>query len=442
MLFDHRIEKAVIAAILHRNGEFDKARALLGAGEAFELSSHRTIWRKTAQMIAAGGVVDVVLLAQALQADGALSAVGGLAYLSDLLSVVLRTESVEPYARRMLELWQLRQLAGIGEELASETGATSAVELIEQTRTRIESILCDSAVDDTAIASFAADVLNDWQEERSLGRRTGLSYGLAGLDLRTGGMTPGENTTIGGSPGAGKSVLATQAILANCPGGQAVFYVSLEMTRAQVLRRIWGNLSGIGPRKLRRAYESSPSEAEAVRRAAMVTADWPLHIYDKSSVRLEQLSGMLRLGIRRHKVRLFILDFAQILSVGGKDARERVSRASDELTAIAKGEGVHLMLLSQMARKSHSEWDRPPRMSDLRESGALEQNAHTVILIHRPWDEANGRICETPAGPDRPGCELIIAKQREGGTSAFPVRFNPHKLVFEDIDTYRGASHV
>ena len=99
-----------------------------------------------------------------------------------------------------------------------------------------------------------------------------------------------------------------------------------------------------------------------------------------STVRLEQLTELLRLAIRKHGVELFIVDFAQIVATGG------------ELTAIAKGEGVHLILLSQLSRKTRAEWNRPPRLSDVRESGALEQNAHCVVLIHRPYDEDNGRI--------------------------------------------------
>ena len=165
--------------------------------------------------------------------------------------------------------------------------------------------------------------------------------------------------------------------------------------------------------------------------AAAIVSKWPLYIYDRSTIRLEQLTAMLRLSIRRHKVKLFCVDFAQIIAAPGKDFREQVSRASTELTAIAKGEGVHLMLLSQMSRKSHSEWNRPPRLSDLRESGALEQNAHIVALIHRPWDEENGRIHTRAASFGESGCELIIAKQREGATSAFPVEFNERRLEFQ-----------
>jgi replicative DNA helicase len=139
---------------------------------------------------------------------------------------------------------------------------------------------------------------------------------------------------------------------------------------------------------------------------------------------------MLRLAIRKHDVRLFIVDFVQIVGSNGKDLREQISKASDQLTAVAKGEGVHLMLLSQLSRRSKQEYNRQPRLSDLKESGSLEQNAHAVVMIHRPWDEENGKLHCEPASPNGPGCEIIIAKQREGGTSSFPVTFDEKSLKF------------
>ena len=221
-----------------------------------------------------------------------------------------------------------------------------------------------------------------------------------------------------------------QAAAANCPNGTPVFLVSLEMTKAQILRRLWSQASGVDAYRVRNSKQATPEDCAAIREAESRVREWPLHICDQSGVRLEQLTGMLRLAIRRHRVRMFAVDFVQIIGASGRDFREQITNATNELTRIAKGEGVHLMLLSQMSRKSHNEFNRPPRLSDLRESGALEQNAHCVVLIHRPWDEANGRVHTRPAADGEPGCELIIAKQREGSTSSFPVQFNSKTLTF------------
>lgn len=267
-------------------------------------------------------------------------------------------------------------------------------------------------------------------DERSRVEPAGLSYGISTLDRRTGGMRSGENTTVGGDPGHGKSSLMLQAAAANCPNGVPVFLVSLEMTRAQILKRLWSQESGVDAYRVRNAKDSSDQDAGALHEAALRIAEWPLHIYDQSRVRLEQLTGMLRLAIRRHGIKLFAVDFVQLVGASGRDFREQITSATNELTAIAKGEGVHLMLLSQMSRKSHNEFNRAPRLSDLRESGALEQNAHCAVLIHRPWDEGNGRVHTRPAAHGEPGCELIIAKQREGSTSSFPAEFNPKTLTF------------
>jgi replicative DNA helicase len=213
--------------------------------------------------------------------------------------------------------------------------------------------------------------------------------------------------------------------------GKPVFLVSLEMTRAQVLRRLWARVGRVAPSRLRRPHLATFVEEQYVIEAEQIVRQWPLHIYDQSTVRLEQLTGMLRTAIRKHQVQLFIVDFAQIVKSGGRDIREQVSNVSGDLTAIAKGEGVHLMLLSQLSRKTRAEWNRPPRLSDLRESGALEQNAHCVVLIHRPFNEATGKMHTRAAFHDELGCELVIAKQREGETGAYPVAFNEDTLGFE-----------
>lgn len=428
---DESLERAVLGSILLENRQYDVAAALIRP-EHFYISANATIFRAVARMILEGIAVDTLTVAAQLDDCEQLSAIGGRPYLFSLTEGLPRNLAVGDYAKRILELSQAREVIQLGEELASDAtqGGESVEDIIGDARTRLESILCDSATEETAVSGYSIDVFDSWVSEREQVESPGLPYGIWTLDQRTGGMRPGENTTVGGDPGHGKSSLMLQAATANCPKGVPVFLVSLEMTKAQILKRLWSQESGVDAYRVRNAKQATPEDCAALREAESRVREWPLHIYDQSRVRLEQLTGMLRLAIRHHKVKMFAVDFVQIIGASGRDFREQITNATNELTRIAKGEGVHLMLLSQMSRKSHNEFNRPPRLSDLRESGALEQNAHCVVLIHRPWDEANGRVHSRAAAYDEPGCELIIAKQREGSTSSFGVEFNPKTLTF------------
>ncbi len=428
---DEALERAVLGSILLENQQYDVAAALI-APEHFYVASNATIFRTMGRMTLEGIAVDVLTLSAELENAEQLSAIGGRVYLFSLTENLPRNLAMGEYAKRILELSQARQLMQLGEELASNAASDTEqlADIIGNARSRLEAVLCDSAAEQTSVSGYSIEVLDSWLAERDRVKPAGLSYGIASLDRRTGGMRPGENTTVGGDPGHGKSSMMLQAAAANCPNDAPVFLVSLEMTKAQILRRLWSQESGVDAYRVRNSKQATPEDVAAISESARRVKEWPLHIYDQSSVRLEQLTGMLRLAIRRHKVKLFAVDFVQIVGANGRDFREQITNATNELTRIAKGEGVHLMLLSQMSRKSHNEFNRAPRLSDLRESGALEQNAHCVVLIHRPWDEANGRVHTRPSADGEPGCELIIAKQREGSTSSFPVEFNSKTLTF------------
>jgi replicative DNA helicase len=175
----------------------------------------------------------------------------------------------------------------------------------------------------------------------------------------------------------------------------------------------------------------------AIEEAAARIQKWPLHIVDDSSLSIEKLTAMARLAVRRDGVKLVAVDYVQIVSAQGRDERLRVAAVSRGLTRLAKDEDVPVLALSQLARTDRSSPNRRPTMSDLRESSQLENDAHVIALLHREWDEDEGRLSSDG--------ELIIAKHRSGETGALPVTFNRRSLTFERRTVRRegaGEAHA
>ena len=424
-------ERTILGAILLDNKAFDECSEL--QYEDFSLDSHRVIFRTIGKMVSTGVQADTTTLPEFLGRDGQLSSVGGTPYIWSLTENLPRRLALVDYVQIVKDKSQLRQIVFLGEEmgLRASDGSEKPLDILSTTRASLEAILCDSGQPETLVKNYALQVAEEWEEARNSPAEMGMSYGLAGLDNGTGGLRPGENTTVGGVPGSGKTSLGIQALAANCSKGVPAFFCSLEMTRAQALHRFYSLITGVPSAKLRNPRLANVSDAQYIHTAASLVSEWPLHIHDKSQVSLTQLAGMLRFAIRKYKIRLFVVDYAQLIASDGRDIREKVTRSVMEMTSIAKGENVSLMLLSQLARKGRDGFNRRPRLEDLKETAAIEESAHCVALIHRPWDEDAGRLMEQPATADADGCEMIVAKQRSGPTFAFPVEYDSKTLTFK-----------
>jgi replicative DNA helicase len=215
----------------------------------------------------------------------------------------------------------------------------------------------------------------------------------------------------------------TQAASANCRQDTPVLLFSQEMSKHQLLRRLLAQESAVSYPCIADPLWAKDSDMQAIDEAARRIAKWPLHIVDDSSLSIEKLSAIARLAVRRDGVQLVAVDYVQIVGAQGRDERLRVAAVSRGLTRLAKDEDVPVLALSQLARADRSSPNRRPMMSDLRESSQLENDAHVIALLHREWDEDEGRLASDG--------ELIIAKQRSGETGALPITFNRRSLVFE-----------
>ncbi len=426
MIASIEAERTVLGTILLNNSQFDLAAEQLEAQD-FALDSHRRIFAAMGRMIRRGRHCDAITLAEE-ELGAELPSVGGLAYVSSLPEGQIRF-GIESHIRIVRAKSQLRSAYQIGEALtaAAEDPSSTPEEIIGDIESRLMELRAGIVSQQSTLAATQTVSLLDrlHRERNRVGELLGLPSGIASLDVATRGFQPGEITQLGARSGVGKSAAMVQAAIANCRQGTPVLVFSLEMTTEQILRRIWSAVSNVPFPRVRDPKWANDAEMEAVKRAAMDVGEWPLHVVDISSIRIEKLIATARLAIRRDNVKLVAIDYAQIVQAEGRDERLRVAAVSRGLTRLAKDEGIPVLVLSQLARADRSNANRRPGMGDLRESSQLENDAHVVALIHRPWDEENGRLASE--------AELIIAKQRSGETGVFPLMLDRRTLTFESV---------
>lgn len=247
---------------------------------------------------------------------------------------------------------------------------------------------------------------------------SGISTGIAYLDSKTTGIRAGELWIAGALPGRGKTALATQVTTYAVTNGIPTLFFSLEMSRTELIRRIAG--AQVGAWDVRNPRGMSEATWQKFLAVVADISTWPLFIDDSSSLTPMEIAARSRVAIRRHGIKLIVVDYLQLLRGTGRELRERVGAAANGLRELAKQTGVPVLALSQLRRPSDLN-DRPT-MIDLKESGDIEAHAHTVLLIYMPMGDD-----DAPLGED----EIIIGKQRNGPLGSIPVLFEKKTLVFK-----------
>lgn len=433
-LVNESVERTILGVILLDNSAYDDAAEMLEDSD-FGLDSHRRIFARLGQMIREGQAADTATLVERLQKNGELQTVGGATYILRLIEGTPRL-NVANYAGIVKEKSLLRRLRGIGDRLISgaENPGAEPENLIGEVESQCLE-LRGASPSHESINNSIVPLLDRLNAERNRNRELlGLPTGVYCFDEVTRGLQNGELTLIGSKSGDGKSAFMVQVAIENCKAGTPVLIFSLEMTKEQILRRIFSAVSGVPFPRVRDLRWATDEDMAAIRDAAQNVADWPLYVLDASGIAIEKLVATARLAIRRKSVRLVCCDYIQIVNASGKDERLRVSAVSRGLTRLAKDEQVPVLALSQLSRAEKLNANRRPTKADLRESSQLENDAHVIALIHRPWDEEEGR-----ASSD---AELIIAKQRSGECGIFPLTFDRRTLSFKSRQTRPAPKRV
>ncbi|MBX3372926.1 MAG: replicative DNA helicase [Phycisphaeraceae bacterium] len=396
--------------------------------------------------------LDIVQLNQVLHDRDILNAVGGLEYLIELAQSVPSAANATHYARLVREKSSIRSLINAAGEILHEayTSADEPREILESAERRIYQIA--QQTEQTHAVPMDQLVLEVLQliEENDGRLVTGVPSGYADLDEMTQGLQPGEMIILAARPSMGKTALALNLTEQIATAGHPVAVFSLEMSRQQLVQRLISARSGVDSQRIRRAVLGR-EEWERLRRACSELHDSPIFIDDTPGLSMMQMRAKARRLRSRHDIKAIIIDYLQLMTSGRRaESRQvEISEISRSVKAMARELEVPVICLSQLNRAAEQREGHRPRMSDLRESGSIEQDADVVLMLHREeyyhqadptWREHN---------PDKAGlAELIIAKQRNGPTGTVRLTWVSEITRFRDWtgmtepDGWAGRHHA
>jgi len=379
-----------------------------------------------------GGGIDGVLLRDELTKRGQLSEVGGVEYLAKIVDSVPSSANVMYYAGIIKDKMLLREVIGAAgqvlDDAYSESGETN--EKLDDAERRI------FAIADKKI-SGSASVLRDlviqaleFIEKRDGRHITGLPTGYIGLDELTCGLQNGDMIIIAGRPSMGKTSLVLN--IAEHLGVDEkipVAIFSLEMGRQQLAERFLCSRSGIESQLVRKGMLTTENRQQLVE-AGGILFEAPIYIDDTAGLTPLELRGKARRLSSQHDIRCVIVDYLQLMSLGAgmvESRQQEITAISRYLKALARELNVPVVVLSQLNRAPEGREDHRPRMSDLRESGSIEQDADVVMLLHREDYYHHGQ----DGYQENNTAELIIAKQRNGPTGSIKLTFREKCTRFE-----------
>jgi replicative DNA helicase len=414
--------------------------------EDFLLDSHQRIFRVVMDLLALGHAVDSITVMEALDRKKELDAVGGGAYLSHLIDGIPRNPNIESYVRIVKDKSLLRQLLGIfndGMVLASDQ-TEDATKVLNDIEVRLADV-ADSAIQRgfSGIPEIVANSFGSIDALYEQGREvTGLATHYIEFDKMTSGLQNSELIIIAARPSMGKTAWAIN-IAQNCAvkDGKVVAVFSLEMSKESLLRRMLASEAMVGSRKLQTGFIPREDKGKLIAALDRLMGS-KMFVDDTPGITLAEMRAKARrLRQQEGALDLIVIDYLQLMTgskqgtKGFENRTQEVSSISRGLKALAKELGVPVVALSQLSRGSEQRTgDKKPLLSDLRESGSIEQDADVVAFIHR--EEYYDRENEDIKGQ----AEIIIAKQRNGPTGVCKLAYLADFTRFENLDTMHGET--
>jgi replicative DNA helicase len=440
-------ESSVLGGILLENDAINVVLEVLRP-EDFYRESHRKIFRAMIELLDRNEPVDLITLSDFIKGRNELEAVGGTSYLASLADFVPTAANISYYARIVREKAILRSLIGAATEIA--TRGYEEQGNVEEFLDTAEKVIFDIS-EKKIKASFVSvgEMIKDTLKtvEKLYERKemvTGVPTGYEDLDKLTAGLQPADLIIVAGRPGMGKTAFALNIATNAAYTGVGAAVFSLEMAKEQLVLRMLCSEAHVNSSKVRSGYLGERDFPQLAKAAGRLH-EAPIYIDDTPAISVLELRAKARRLVRDRskKIGLIVVDYLQLMrGMGAANNREQeISEISRSLKALAKELNVPVMALSQLNRRVEDRGDRRPMMSDLRESGAIEQDADVIMFIYR--DEVYNKSDESKKGV----AEVIVAKQRNGPIDTINLTFLSEFTRFEnytgrDDDYYDEAEEA
>jgi replicative DNA helicase len=458
-------EQALLGAILFDNAAYERIGDALKAPHFYE-PFHQRLFAAMEEHIRKGQLAEPIVLVERFRRDPGFEELGGLRYLADLVDRAPPAANAADYARVIHDLALRRELIRLGGEISVQAAAdveATARDQIEVAEQQLYA-LAETGSSSSGFVNFA-DALRGAVEMAAEaysrdGGLAGLSTGLIDLDKILGGLHPSDLVILAARPSMGKSSLAMNIAFhaarhyawepqvdgsKKTVNGGVVAFFSLEMSAEQLAMRLLAEVSGVPSDRVRKG-EIDASEFGQVRDAAIEIQEAPLFIDDTGGIPMAQLAARARRLKRTSGLDLLVVDYLQLITAGSGKSDNRVQEVSEitqSLKALAKELSVPVVALSQLSRQVENREDKKPQLSDLRESGSIEQDADVVMFIYREayyksrtepregtpehltWQDEMDQI--------RHIAEVIIGKQRHGPIGTVKLHFNENITKFGNL---------
>jgi replicative DNA helicase len=430
------LEEAVIGAVLLDYEAIDQVIDILPI-DAFYKPAHKIIWQACAELHARKENIDLLSLAQQLMHMEKIENIGGAHALSVMTNRVVTAASIQQHARIVLEKYMARELIRVCSIALADAYEDKAdvFDLITSSELMLNRIVeARTHKDARLVGHIAVDVLREMRlkaEARRNGIDIGIKTGFPEIDATTGGLHPGDLTIIAARPGMGKTAFAISlARNVAVDSLKPVAFFSLEVTSAQIIKRFIASQSRINLSLLRDARLTELEFQKIESLNELINSN--IFIDDTGGINILELRAKCRRLRNKHKIELVIVDYLQLMQ-GERDRNsnreQEIGTISRGLKAMAKELEIPVIALSQLSRGVESRGDKRPQLSDLRESGSIEQDADNVAFLFRP--EYYGISSDASGNSTEGVVEFDIRKQRHGETNTIMLKFFPQYNLFE-----------
>ncbi len=441
------LEEAVLGAMMIDKKGVDDVIDIIHA-EVFYKPAHQFIYDAIFTLFENSEPIDLLTVSNQLRKNQKLDAVGGDFYLVNLSQKVSSAAHIEFHARIILQKFIQRRLISISSEIITNSydETVDVFDLLDSAETKLFDITQGNLKKSSEAAhNLVAQALKKIEEISNQEGMSGVATGFTKLDQLTSGWQPSDLIILAARPGMGKtafvmSMAKNMAIDFDTP--VAIF--SLEMSSIQLITRMISSQTGISSEKLRKGnLETYEWEALNVKVKSLSNA--PIFIDDTPSLSVFDLRAKARRLVSQHGVKVIVIDYLQLMTAGSSskgigNREQEISTISRNLKALAKELSVPVVALSQLSRAVETRGgSKRPLLSDLRESGAIEQDADIVSFIYRPeyyglteWDDDEHSPCEGQA-------EFIVAKHRNGGLENIKMKFTGRLALFSDLEEGFGT---
>lgn len=434
------VERSLIGGCIIDNAQIAVARETVSTPKMFFRHAHGIIWEVVDTLDRKNYPADLTTVVDELRRLNKLEEVGGPAFVAGLVDGVPRATNVEYYARLLKDYWLRRGIIIAGNRLLSlgyDSADKSIADIIDDAENTLlalsrDQIASDGFIDAETWAIGGMQQVRHLMEHKTL--ITGLATGFPRLDYLTRGLQPGNLIIIGGRPSMGKTSLAMQvAREASRHGSVGTF--TMEMTKGELWMRALSLESKVNLHKILTG-DIDDKTGPIVMHAACELEQSGFFIDETAGIAAEQIRSRSKRLAVKHPLNLLVIDYLQLMDLKqqkGENLATAIGRTTRLLKRVAKELNVPIVLLSQLSRASESRTDKRPMLSDLRESGAIEQDCDMAWLIHRPEYYKQE--------PDNAGlAELIIAKQRNGPTGTVELYFEKRQTRFLPWSERPGAT--